>query len=52
MQFDLGAINELRKRFPEGSYNLVKQNCNHFSDALSRLLFERSIPKWINRTAR
>mmetsp|Transcript_14611 Transcript_14611/g.18066 ORF Transcript_14611/g.18066 Transcript_14611/m.18066 type:complete len:139 (-) Transcript_14611:1230-1646(-) len=48
-----GAINKLRKEFPPGSYDLVKQNCNHFTEALADALFIGvEVPAYINRAAR
>jgi hypothetical protein len=44
-------IADLRKEFPEGSYDLVKRNCNHFANALSQRLVQKQIPSWVNRAA-
>jgi hypothetical protein len=44
-------ITDLKKEFPEGSYDLVKRNCNHFADALCNRLVQKGIPSWINRAA-
>jgi len=52
MQAVNAAVGELRRKFAPGSYDLVRQNCNHFSEALVRALFDRGIPAWINRSAR
>lgn len=46
------AVANLRATFAPGSYNLVRQNCNNFSDALIRKLFNKGIPSYINRSAR
>mmetsp|Transcript_21469 Transcript_21469/g.38556 ORF Transcript_21469/g.38556 Transcript_21469/m.38556 type:complete len:143 (-) Transcript_21469:276-704(-) len=46
------AVGQLRAQFAPGSYNLVTQNCNHFTDALVRKLVNRGIPSYINRAAR
>jgi hypothetical protein len=45
------AIAELRREFPEGSYDLVKKNCNNFSDAMCKKLLRKGIPAWVNRAA-
>mmetsp|Transcript_16088 Transcript_16088/g.18215 ORF Transcript_16088/g.18215 Transcript_16088/m.18215 type:complete len:139 (-) Transcript_16088:138-554(-) len=48
-----GAINKLRKEFTPGSYDLVKKNCNHFTEALADALFIGvKVPSYINRAAR
>ena len=48
-----GALNEVRRSrsFGPGTYNLVRRNCNHFSDALCQHLVGAPIPAWINRAA-
>ena len=46
-----GVIQALRGRFAPGSYNLVRQNCNHFSDALANDLVGTGIPSHLNRAA-
>jgi len=47
-----GAVASLRTKFAPGTYNLVKQNCNHFTDELAKALVGKSIPSWVNRSAR
>jgi hypothetical protein len=47
------AVAQLRVTFAPGTYDLVRANCNHFSDALVQQLFPgKSLPAWINRSAR
>src|SRR5690348_6037698 len=45
---------EREQAFQGSNYNLYKKNCNHFSDALSKLMLksEKSVvPGWVNRAA-
>eukprot|EP00927_Polykrikos_kofoidii_P051954 TRINITY_DN45728_c0_g1_i1.p1 TRINITY_DN45728_c0_g1~~TRINITY_DN45728_c0_g1_i1.p1 ORF type:complete len:369 (+),score=71.94 TRINITY_DN45728_c0_g1_i1:64-1107(+) len=45
-------VAELQGEFPGNSYDLVKRNCNHFSDALAKKLCNgQGIPSWVNRAA-
>jgi hypothetical protein len=37
--------------FVAGSYDLVKKNCNNFSDAMCKKLVSKGIPSWVNRAA-
>ena len=32
-------------------YNILKRNCNHFTDWLARRLTGRGLPAWVNRAA-
>uniref|UniRef100_A0A7R9UBZ3 PPPDE domain-containing protein n=1 Tax=Pinguiococcus pyrenoidosus TaxID=172671 RepID=A0A7R9UBZ3_9STRA len=54
-QGSMNQINEvvvrLREDFAPGSYDVIRQNCNHFSDAFSMALLGKGIPGWINRMA-
>jgi len=45
------VVDTLRAEFVGEAYNVVGRNCNHFSDALSRSLLNKSIPGYINRLA-
>ncbi|KAF4658030.1 hypothetical protein FOL47_008205 [Perkinsus chesapeaki] len=45
------ALDRLRDEFRGDTYNIVKRNCNHFSDALCRAVLGRPLPSWINRLA-
>lgn len=44
-------VDSLRTRFAPGSYNLMTQNCNHFTNALCKRLLRKGIPGWVNRMA-
>ncbi|XP_060663019.1 deubiquitinase DESI2 [Drosophila nasuta] len=44
-------VEQLGCQFTGNSYHLTSNNCNHFSDAMSRILCGQQIPKWINRLA-
>ena len=39
------------ERFGPDDYNILRNNCNHFADALCRKLVQRKIPAYINRAA-
>ena len=45
------AVAELAVRFAPGTYNVVSNNCNDFSDSFCRALLGKGIPSWINRAA-
>ncbi|KAH8386586.1 hypothetical protein KR093_001334, partial [Drosophila rubida] len=44
-------VEQLGWQFTGNSYHLTSNNCNHFSDTMSRILCGQQIPKWINRLA-
>lgn len=45
-------IVQMRKGvFAPGKYNLLRLNCNHFTDALVVNLLDKHIPTWVNRLA-
>lgn len=45
-------IVQMRKGvFAPGKYNLLRLNCNHFTDALVFNLLDKHIPTWVNRLA-
>ncbi len=46
-----GAIRDLQGQFFAEQYDLVKNNCNHFSDAFCYRLIKKHIPSYINRLA-
>jgi hypothetical protein len=42
----------LKEKFKANQYNLLCQNCNHFSEALCLQLLGKKIPSFINRPSR
>ena len=38
-------------RFPQGAYDTMHLNCNHFSDAFCLATVHQGIPSWVNRMA-
>lgn len=55
----IGSIPDLRRilngmqqeTFAEGSYDVVRKNCNHFCDEFVFALVGARIPTWVNRAA-
>ncbi len=45
-------IRQASEEFQGTSYNILTQNCNHFTAYLCRKLTGRSSPGWLNRAAR
>jgi hypothetical protein len=45
------VIKEASERFQGTSYNLLRNNCNHFTSYLCEKLTSRQAPRWINRAA-
>jgi hypothetical protein len=45
------VIKEASEAFPGTSYNLLTNNCNHFTSYLCEKLTGRPAPKWMNRAA-
>ena len=41
----------MRNDFNINSYDMLKNNCNHFSDELCMILVDSSIPNYVNRLA-
>lgn len=42
----------ITQQFPGNSYDVVHKNCNHFTEAFSRSIFNKSVqPGWVNRSA-
>lgn len=46
------AINAVRPNFERGTYDIVRKNCNDFTDAVCEVLFDKHIPGYVNRLAR
>ncbi|ETO16378.1 hypothetical protein RFI_20969 [Reticulomyxa filosa] len=44
-------LDKLREQYLAKNYDLLYNNCNHFSEDLVHQLLHVSIPKWINRCA-
>eukprot|EP00928_Gymnodinium_smaydae_P018114 TRINITY_DN16895_c0_g1_i1.p1 TRINITY_DN16895_c0_g1~~TRINITY_DN16895_c0_g1_i1.p1 ORF type:complete len:503 (+),score=99.08 TRINITY_DN16895_c0_g1_i1:129-1637(+) len=42
-------VNDLRPIFHRGTYDVIKNNCNHFSDRLSMFLLNQHLPKEVLR---
>jgi len=45
------VIREASERFQGTSYNLLTNNCNHFTSYLCQKLTSQPAPRWINRAA-
>lgn len=45
------AIDELRRKYGGGDYNLLSRNCNNFADDLLQRLLNKELPSYINRMA-
>ncbi|KAL9017051.1 MAG: hypothetical protein Q9185_005605 [Variospora sp. 1 TL-2023] len=45
------VIIEVSRAFPGTSYNLLTNNCNHFSSSLCEKLTGKAAPSWMNRAA-
>jgi len=43
-------LDDLKKKFPGSSYNIMSNNCNHFVEAACKA-FNKTFPAWINRAA-
>ena len=44
-------VKEVSQAFTGPSYNLLSNNCNHFTNHLCEKLTNRSAPAWLNRAA-
>lgn len=44
-------VEQLGVKFRGDKYHLLHQNCNHFTDALTKVLCGQGIPSWVNRLA-
>jgi hypothetical protein len=45
------VIDELKDTFGPDDYNIIRRNCNHFSNALSWKLLQRKFPSYVNRAS-
>jgi len=45
-------IRDASAKFPGERYNLLSNNCNHFTNYMCKVLTGREMPAWINRAAR
>jgi len=45
------VIENLGEKYQGPAYHLVRNNCNHFTAELAKVLCGKDIPKWINRLA-
>ncbi|OQO12074.1 hypothetical protein B0A48_02713 [Cryoendolithus antarcticus] len=45
------VIRDVSAKFSGTKYNLLTQNCNHFTSALSTALLNKPTPSWVNRAA-
>ncbi|EKX33337.1 hypothetical protein GUITHDRAFT_61510, partial [Guillardia theta CCMP2712] len=41
----------LAMKYTSDSYDVVRNNCNHFTDDLCMAICGKSIPEWVNRPA-
>ncbi|KAI9700215.1 MAG: hypothetical protein M1820_006883 [Bogoriella megaspora] len=46
-----GIVREVSAKFQGPSYNLLTNNCNHFTSHLCHRLTSRKAPSWLNRAA-
>lgn len=46
------VINELESTFMSDQYNVMKKNCNHFTEEFCYRLLKKHIPSYINRLAK
>ena len=45
-------VRDVAARFPGTAYDLLHNNCNHFTNHMCRALTQREAPAWINRASR
>ena len=46
------VLKDIKDDFMANEYNVIKKNCNHFSDEFCKRLVGRGIPGYINRLAK
>lgn len=44
-------IDSLRDKFPGDSYDVIRKNCNTFTNCLSEAILHKKIPGYVNRLA-
>lgn len=45
-------LSKLRDQFAGETYHIMHRNCNHYTEAVSRAIFRKSVqPAWVNRSA-
>lgn len=44
-------INSLRDKFPGDSYDVIRKNCNTFTNCVSEAVLHKGIPGYVNRLA-
>lgn len=45
-------LNRLSTKYTSDAYNVVRNNCNHFTEELCQALCGKDIPEWVNRPAK
>jgi ADP-heptose:LPS heptosyltransferase len=45
------SLHKMMKKFRANEYDMLKQNCNHFSNEFLVLLLGRGLPRHLNRIA-
>lgn len=45
-------LNRLSAKYTSDAYNVVRNNCNHFTEELCQALCGKDIPEWVNRPAK
>ena len=46
------VIDELKDKFPGNSYDLIRKNCNTFTNCVCEAILGKSIPGFVNRMAK
>ena len=41
---------DMRPEWPSQAYDLLDNNCHHYSAAAAEVLGVRAVPRWVNRT--